>query len=1208
MSTSHGNFFPFTLAASSLLGLMMALPATAQLPLEADDTLGGELSLVVPIGGFPGFFVIEGGAARGGNLFHSFEEFNVNENGGVVFADPAAIDNVIARVTGDNPSNILGALGMFNDANLFLLNPNGIFFGENAQLVMEGSFLASTADSLIFPDDLDFSAANPDSNALLSINVPIGLQFGNQPAPITNEAFLNLAADRSLVLAGGPVTLDNGSLSPSIPNDTETLSGRVEVAAIGAAGRVDLAVDGSDLALRLPETLPRADIILQNNSFIGAIGNGGGAIALYGDNVSLRDASQLSLGIGRDLGGANNQLGRLRVNATGQVFLSGGSIIQSGIFAGGTGIGGPIRIQATELEVREGSGVITFSNGSGNAGDIDIQASDRLLLNGTNAMGNQRSRITSIILTEGTGTSGTIDIETAVLRIEGGAALSTELLGTGEAGAISIRARDRVRVSGFNEEGNLASSIESFTATNSVGSGGNIDIQTTVLEVQNGARISTTINGRGDGGNLRLWANKRIRFSNSRLDGIDPSNASTAVGRFGNGNAGRLEIRTPVLELLDGSFVFTSTFGRGSAGRIVIRASDRIRLAGNAQSSGTGSLIFSTVGRTAIGNGNNIEITTPILEVQDGGRISADTSGRGDAGNVIIRASDRIRLAGNDQSSGMGSFISSAVGRTAVGNGNNIEITTPILEVQDGAQISASTFGQGNAGNVIIRARARARFTGRSTNGNAPSGTSSNVRSTANGNGGNVRITTSRLEVRDGAQISAGSLGRGNAGDVVLRARDRITLSGTSFEDQRSIAVSSSIQESGVGQGGDVIITTPFLDVSGRAIVSASTAGRGSAGNVFVNADRTLVQGMSDVQSAVVEGARGDGGNVEIRTRILQLRRGGQINTSTGGEGDAGNVIVRAGDRLAISSPQSERPQSPSGIFSRVNARAIGSGGTIDIQAPRVDMEGGFLSALSIGEGIGGNIFVTADRLQLDDRAQIDTQTLSTDGGNIALAIDDLLLLRNNSLISTEAGNAQSGGDGGDITINNADGFIVAVPEENSDIVANAFEGRGGNIRITTQGIFGLEFREERTPLSDITASSEIGVDGDVEIITPNLDPTQGLVALPTDVVDAADQIGQVCPTGSGAADQLGRFVVTGRGGIASSPVEILDEANIELDWLDDDTPQGEPRESVPQSQSQPSSLVEADGWARSADGSLHLVATAPEAEGAIAPSLQPCP
>ncbi|MBE9098560.1 two-partner secretion domain-containing protein [Vacuolonema iberomarrocanum] len=1264
---------------TTLGGLLLSLPAAAQLPLEPDSTLGGESSVVTPVAGLPGFFIIEGGAARGSNLFHSFQEFNVNENGGVFFADPAAIDNVITRVTGNNPSNILGFLGMFNDANLFLLNPNGIFFGENGRLSLQGSFVASTADSLMFPDDLDFSAVNPDPTALLSINVPIGLQFGDQPAPIiTNEALLTVPTEQSLILAGGPVTLDGSSLFLSIPDETEPSSGRIEVAAIGEAGAVDLAIDGRNLALRLPATLQRADIRLRNTAFVGTSGNRGGAIALYGDHVSLRDGSTVSFGIGQDLGTVGSQLGDVQVDATGRVLLSGESFIENGVFAGGTGTGGDIRIDATQLIVRDGASIRSISSGRGGTGDILIRVRDRLLVTGTDALGSAPSAITSEILSDGIGSGGSIDIETSVLRIQNGGVVRTSLLATGDAGAISIRASDRLWVLGRSENGDLASAISSSTEQGSVGSGGNlflttrvlevrdganilssaagrgnagnivirsgdrilisdaetdassnntfsliststlpgsvgqggnIDIATRVLELQNGVQISTSTNGIGDAGTLRLQADDRIRFSDSRQDGRLPTSVSTSVGIQGIGNGGRLEIRTPVLEILDGSFVDANTRGRGEAGRIIIQAIDRIRLAGNSQSGEQRSRISSSVSSTAIGNGNNVEITTPILEVFDGGSLSTNVFGRGNAGNVIIRAANRVLFSGTTTDARLGSGATSDVLEEAVGRGGNIEIITGVLEVREGARIGARTSGRGNAGNVIIQARDRVRFIGRSASGNFPSGAFSTAGATANGNGGSIEINTAFLEVRNGAEIDTSTFGRGDAGDVVLRARDRAIFSGVPLDDQPFSVLSSSIQRSGVGQGGDVTITTPFLEVSGGAVVSTSTAGRGSAGNVFINTDRTLVRGSSNIQSGVVEGAQGNGSNVEIRTRILQLRGGGQILTNTEAGGNAGNVVVRAGDRLVISGPQSDRFEALTGVFSVVEEGAVGNGGTIDIRSPLVDIDNGVLSAESQGAGIGGNIFIATDRLQLANQSQINTETFSTDGGNITLTVDDLFLLRENSLVSTEAGTTQSGGDGGDITINNSDGFIVAVPDENSDIVANAFEGRGGNIRITTQGIFGLEFRDERTPLSDITASSEIGVDGDVEIITPNVDPTQGLVELPTDVVDAANQIGQVCPTGPGAAAQLGSFVVTGRGGMSHSPLNVLDDPDITVDWLEDGTPTiEETNEPIPQSQSQPPALVEADGWIRSEEGQVQLVATQAVSESGVEDSLHPCP
>ncbi len=126
----------------------------------------------------------------------------------------------------------------------------------------------------------------------------------------------------------------------------------------------------------------------------------------------------------------------------------------------------------------------------------------------------------------------------------------------------------------------------------------------------------------------------------------------------------------------------------------------------------------------------------------------------------------------------------------------------------------------------------------------------------------------------------------------------------------------------------------------------------------------------------------------------------------------------------------------------------------------------------------GVNIFALnhPDSLELRQRSGIQATTQSGNGGNIALETRDLVLLRNNSSISTTAGQAGAGGDGGNITLEA--GFVVAVPQENSDITANAFEGRGGNINITTNAIYGLEFRNQLTSLSDITDSSQLGING----------------------------------------------------------------------------------------------------------------------------------
>ncbi|MGH2416665.1 MAG: filamentous hemagglutinin N-terminal domain-containing protein, partial [Microcystaceae cyanobacterium] len=161
----------FSLTAFFVLPLSLTVCSPAIAQIVPDGTLGSESSTVKQdnINGFPSD-VIEGGAARGANLFHSFSEFNVGEGRGAYFANPAAIENILSRVTGGNLSNILGTLGVLGNANLFFINPNGIVFGPNARLDLRGSFVASTADSLLFENGFEFSASNPQAPPLLTVD------------------------------------------------------------------------------------------------------------------------------------------------------------------------------------------------------------------------------------------------------------------------------------------------------------------------------------------------------------------------------------------------------------------------------------------------------------------------------------------------------------------------------------------------------------------------------------------------------------------------------------------------------------------------------------------------------------------------------------------------------------------------------------------------------------------------------------------------------------------------------------------------------------------------------------------------------------------------------------------------------------------------------------------------------------------------------
>ncbi|NJL78362.1 MAG: filamentous hemagglutinin N-terminal domain-containing protein [Richelia sp. SM2_1_7] len=187
-------------------------------------------------------FNINGGTQTGSNLFHSFNEFSVPTDNIASFNNAVEIQNIITRVTGNSISDINGLIKANGSANLFLINPNGIVFGENARLDIGGSFVGSTANSLKFGDGIEFSANAAQTQPLLSVNVPIGLQYGTNPGTINNQSTANniegesvgleVNPGKTLALVGGDVELDGGKLS--------TAGSRVELGSVADAGLVRL--------------------------------------------------------------------------------------------------------------------------------------------------------------------------------------------------------------------------------------------------------------------------------------------------------------------------------------------------------------------------------------------------------------------------------------------------------------------------------------------------------------------------------------------------------------------------------------------------------------------------------------------------------------------------------------------------------------------------------------------------------------------------------------------------------------------------------------------------------------------------------------------------------------------------------------------------------------------------------------------------------
>ena len=284
----------------------------------------------------------------------------------------------------------------------------------------------------------------------------------------------------------------------------------------------------------------------------------------------------------------------------------------------------------------------------------------------------------------------------------------------------------------------------------------------------------------------------------------------------------------------------------------------------------------------------------------------------------------------------------------------------------------------------------------------------------------------------------------------------------------------------------------------------------------------------------------------------LVIRNGGLVRTGSLVEenavsqerGAAGILRVNAAESVLVSgSGTVGDSQVNSTLFTA--SEGTGNAGQIFVTTKQMDVrDGGEVTASSLGNNTGGEIEFNLNSLTLNN-GKISTTTRSNTGGDIDLNIQDLLLLRNESKISTTAGDQQFGGDGGNININTPDGFIVAFPNENSDITANAFAGNGGNVDITAFGIFGIEFRDDLTGLSDITASSARALDGNVNIETPGIEPNPETVELAQDT--QSTEVAQGCQVSGEAAVA---FFNIGRGGLPSSPGETLNSEDVIANWI----------------------------------------------------------
>jgi filamentous hemagglutinin family protein len=895
-------------------------------------------SLVTPTGKAN---LIEGGTRAGNNLFHSFREFSVPTGVEAFFNNALDIRNIFSRVTGSSISNIDGLIRANGTANLFLLNPNGIIFGPNAKLNIGGSFFASTANSIKFTDGLEFAANNLQSSPLLSINVPLGLQYGKSPREIRiqgdSSSSLEVLPGKSLTILGGNVTIDGGIL--------QAPGGAIELGGISTEGTIGLNNDGS---LSFPDNLARADVSIINQAEIRVQSSGGGSITVKARNLDILGESYLSAGIATGKGTPKSIAGNILLDATDAITITS-SQVENTVEENAIGNSKTIIVNAKSLTLTNGGVISTSTSGKGNAGDINIVISDRLSLDGENSKGG--SGIFAAVYKTAQGEAGDVTITTNSLSITNGGIIGAGTFGFGKAGEVTIQANDIA----LDGEGSVYySAIVNGIQEGGTGDGRGITINTKTLTLTNGAQINASTLGKGKAGRITINATQSVSFDGEAKDRT-PTGAFGFVGENAEGEADGITINTKSLTISNGAQINASTLGKGNAGNINIVTSDRLSLDGANSANFTG--IFATVKENAQGEAGDITITTNSLIITNGALIGAGTFGFGKAGAITIEAND---IALDGEGSVYYSAIVNGVQEGGTGDGRGITINTKTLTLTNGAQINASTLGKGKAGRITINATQSVSFDGEAKDG-TPTGAFATVGEKAEGEAGGINITTNSLFVTNGAQLNASTLGKGEAGEVGITASDRVFFDG--IGNNGNLSGAFSIVEAGAeGKAGGVSVTSNSLTISNEAQIGAGTFGEGNAGSVKINTNNLLLNNAGSVSTVVGKQAKGDPGNIEITADRLLLNNQSFL-TAASEKGEGGNIRIQSRDiqlrrQSEISAASAlDAKEGNIDIATRTLALLEASEIRTDADAPK----GGSNITITPVDNLGVAVFVSAD-------------------------------------------------------------------------------------------------------------------------------------------------------------------------------------------------------------------------------------------------------
>ncbi len=1031
------------------------------------------------------------GELVGTGLFQSLLRLDVNDGDTATFAasEPnVTVDYIFARVTGESRSEIYGRLRLSSEvgsADLYLLNPYGVIFGETADLDVGGSFYVSTADVLRFESEMgqpeqNFEASRGGSVPTMVVAPPVEFGFldTGSPEKITfdktesvHDRFTVPAGETPAVVAGEIEIVGRGTASDVVALGS---SGTViQLTAVPAGVSVPRNIEELDDVSKLASD--DASIRITDNAKLEVTGFAEeervleGRIVIRGGSFELASSGEVSA---FDTGSVDGDpTPAIDIEVSGLLSVDAGDITST---TSGPGISrsGDIRLDAGSISLNNEANVLsqTINRGHTEAGpDIHLTTTGALTVAGGSLL--QSSSSDSIHRNEGE--AGGIWANAGSVLVTGaGSKISTVSDGSGDGATVHVEAATTVTL---EASGRISAERYFSRATGLPEDVGQIEIFANTLSVSGGSEILASTVSKFDAADVYIGS-KAAPIKTVTVTGGTIGSVTEAA----SGKGGDVAVYAGGI-LLQGDPGVPDTIGQISA--VAVRDKD-----GNSGSGGSGNL--------------TVEADSISLDGVGQIRTSSETSGQ--PGSLTLNVADQLYATGyfwSGEGADAEKVASGVFARGAAGDGVQLHITAGSIELENGADISTSATGDGKAGDMLLEAE-KITVTG---DENSPT---SIAAKNEDGKGGRLVIDTGILTVTDGGEITTSTTGDGKGGDVEITAREVVIQGRDAFGNNQSGIFSQSLQNTDGGAGS--VTLRPHVDerltlrIRDEGKLSVESKGRGAAGDIQISGAELIEISNDGEISASVGDVNANGEPVESLASDILISDSGSLNVS-------GGVIT-------------------------ATTTGTGPGGRIEIQAARVGLSNGAQITASSTRTAGtagdaGSIAIAATETFSAENSQITTTANADDagGGRISIQARDLVYLLD-SLVETTVDGGTAGADAGDIFIplaalggEEAAGVDPVVPEfvvvNRSVIRANAVAAGAGDITINgTEVVISAD--------SLIQAHSEEGVSGEIRVSSPDTDIVSQVAPLPSSFVDPSDRLLPPCVA---RTERTGSFMVQGR-------------------------------------------------------------------------------